>query len=151
MGDTNDVGVLILFVPLVLAPLFAIAKFVFSLVFFREKEAQFWRRLIVTALAESCLPLVTLIACLPTLIFVRLVAPGLLEEQWFRISVFLLLLYIANCGTNYILFQIGAMDWRRSESAQPKAIVQAGVFGLLPTILFVIAWLTLGRILQDNG
>ncbi len=137
MGDATDAGVLILFAPLVLAPIFAIAKLIFSLAFFRKKDAQFWRRLIITALAESCLPLATLVAYLPALILVRLVAPGLLDERWFRISAFLLMLYVANCGTNYLLFRMSARDWPRS--ARPKAIVQAGVFGLIPTILFFIS------------
>lgn len=149
MGDASDAGVLILFVPLLLAPVFAIAKGLFSRVLFSRINALAWRQIAIVAIAESFLPLATLLAYFPFLIMVRLAAPSLLEERWFRISGFLFFLYLANGAANYVLLECGIMG--RLVAKRRAAAARSLIQGLLPTLIFVAAWMILGKLLVVNG
>lgn len=149
MGDANDAGVLILFAPLLLAPVFALAKAICSRILWSRYTVPSWRQIALVAVAESFLPLATIIANGFLLIMIRLVAPALLEARWFRLSGFLCVLYLANCAANYVLFERGLMG--RAVPEQRVAVARSLLQGMLPTIIFVIAWVTLGNLLAANA
>lgn len=140
MGDAPDSFVVILFVPLLFTPLYAAPKLLLLRLGFFGTDRPVWRRLVAAAAAESCLPLVVVIASTPFYFLVGVLWPAILHERWFRIGSTLLMLLLACSAANGFV---------TAGPRRPASVLRALLLGSISTVVFIGAWLLIGHHLRQ--
>jgi hypothetical protein len=143
--DSPDAGVICLIIPGILVPpLFAI-KVMVSFVIPKSVFTFRWRQVGYAALAESALPMVVLFAQFPFLLILLHTIPSL-DQRWFRISVFLALLYVGSLLVNYFIL---LDNIHRSErQVRIPDLLLSFILGIVNPAVFVGSWISLGNYLN---
>src|SRR2546427_13163060 len=138
--DAKDAAVLYLVVPGVLTPFLAVANATLFGLLLGNICRPKWKLVAYTSLAESCLPLAALFVQFMFLRALGALAPDVFDQRWFRITSFLMLLYVGGVAVNcsWLVFQ----NWVSPgcKITQYTGLLRSLILGIVPPFIFVCTW-----------